>query len=338
MRAIILRKPLGAPSFHLAGLGSLGGALRRLPARCRRSQSLTRHSPPPSPPSCGITSNFPSCRPHYLPALTAAELASLPNKHRALVIIPAGAIEQHGPHLPVGVDAILAQAWLASVLPKLSARAAKRVFVAPPITFGKSNEHDGFPGTVTISARTLRRVLLALAAELRAMGFRNIAVLNTHGGNSPVIVHTLREIQTTLGMRAAMLRPEVGLAKALYVAHSPPDFTPPSGAGDARSACPFGAALQNALEVKNDIHAGEWETSLMLACAPGLVRMDKAVCENTAVLEKMEEAGARQAWMTRDISESGVMGDARLATADKGKFWMEVASSDMAGRIEVLLR
>jgi len=255
-----------------------------------------------------VCATFPqSYRSHYLPAFTAAQLAALPNKRRSLVIIPTGAIEQHGPHLPVGVDAILGQAWLAHTLPKFSPLAAKRVFVAPPITFGKSNEHDGFAGTITISAKTLRRVLLALAAELRAMGFGTIAVLNTHGGNSPVIVYTLREIQTTLGLRAGMIKP---------------DFS----GRDAR-------------ETKYGIHAGEWETALMLACAPELVRMDKALSEYPSTLEKLEKTGAAAtlAWMTSDISKSGVMGDARAATAERGKFFLQKASATLAGRIAELL-
>jgi len=262
---------------------------------------------------CGQAARAPSfprsCRSHYLPALTAAELAALPNKRRALVIIPTGAIEQHGPHLPVGVDAILGQAWLAHALPKLLAktpRAAKRVFIAPPITFGKSNEHDGFPGTITISAKTLRRVLLALAAHLRALGFRAIAVLNTHGGNSPTIVHTLREIQTTLNLRAGMLKPPLT-----------PDLS--------------------AKEAALGIHAGEWETALMLACAPELVRQDKAVCEYPALPPDGPANSANLAWLTRDISQSGVLGDARAATPEKGTRWLETASEALAVRIGELL-
>jgi len=281
--AVILEMAAGLLGRVIAGISGSAGILPAIVASNR-----------------GQDARAPSgCRPHYLPAFTAAEIAAIPNKRRALVIIPTGAIEQHGAHLPVGVDAILGQAWLANALPKLSAGAAKRVFVAPPITFGKSNEHDGFAGTVTISARTLRRVLLALAAELRAMGFRSIAVLNTHGGNSPVIVCTLREIQTSLGMRAGMIRP---------------DFS----GRDAR-------------EMKCDIHAGEWETALMLACAPELVRMDKAVCEYPP--RSLDGV----AWMTRDVSKSGVIGDARAATAAKGKLWLEGASAALAGRIEELL-
>ncbi|MDF9826276.1 creatinine amidohydrolase/Fe(II)-dependent formamide hydrolase-like protein/REP element-mobilizing transposase RayT [Ereboglobus sp. PH5-10] len=237
---------------------------------------------------------------NYLPSFTPAQIDALPDKHNALVIISTGAIEQHGPHLPVGVDAILGQALLAGTLPKLSAETARRVFVAPPLTFGKSNEHDGFPGTITVSARTLRRVLCEVAAELCSMGFGRIAILNTHGGNSPVIVYTLREIQSTLGMRAGMLK------------------------------APLSPELSEH-EAKNGIHAGEWETALMLACAPELVRMDKAVREYPArPLDSF-------AWMTRDVSQSGVMGDATAATAEKGRAWMDAATAALAARISRLL-
>ena len=108
---------------------------------------------------------FPSHRYYYLPALTRARLTAIPAKDQALVVLPTAAIEQHGPHLPVGVDAILGQALLAAALPKIASRAP--VYIAPPLTYGKSNEHLGFPGTVTLSAGTLRRLMLALATQLR---------------------------------------------------------------------------------------------------------------------------------------------------------------------------
>jgi creatinine amidohydrolase len=287
-------QPVGLEKWH--GLPARDSGMRES-ARAKFTRAGSPCRSKPAPPRAVFPQ---SCRPRYLPALTAAELAALPNKRRALVIIPAGAIEQHGPHLPVGVDAILAQALLARALPKLPARAAGRVFVAPPVTFGKSNEHGGFAGTITVSAATLRRVLLALAAELRALGFRCIAVLNTHGGNSPVIVCALREIQASLGMRAGMLRPA-----------PPPELS--------------------AREAALGIHAGEWETALMLACAPGLVRMDKAVREYPA-----HPLGG-VAWMTRDVSKSGVLGNAPAATPARGKSWLEKAGGELAGRIGELL-
>jgi creatinine amidohydrolase len=248
-------------------------------------------------------------RPRELVSLTAEQLAALPDKDRALVIIPAGAIEQHGHHLPLGTDAILVRLWLRHTLPKLPADSP--VYVAPAITYGKSNEHLGFAGTLTISARTLRRQLLALATDLKALGFRQIAVLNTHGGNSSVIVATLREIQTTLGLRAGMLR-----------RHYQPVQSPQEAA--------FG------------FHAGEWETSLMLAGAPGLVRMDRAMCEYPARLDapgalRPEGSAAVFAWKTSDLSQSGVMGDATLATAEKGDRWLDEASTALAAKISSLL-
>ncbi|MFA6961703.1 MAG: creatininase family protein [Opitutaceae bacterium] len=248
-------------------------------------------------------------RSRELAALTAAELAAIPDKEQALVIIPTGAIEQHGHHLPLGTDAILGRLWLAHTLPRLAVDAP--VFVAPPITYGKSNEHLGFAGTLTISARTLRRQLLALAADLKSLGFRQLAILNTHGGNSATVVATLREIQAMLGLRAGM-----------FSGHYRPVQTPQESA--------FG------------FHAGEWETSLMLAGAPELVHMDRAVCEYPAHLDvpgglRPEGGAAVFAWKTSDISQSGVMGDATIATAEKGVRWLDEASAALARKIESLL-
>jgi creatinine amidohydrolase len=248
-------------------------------------------------------------RSRYLPALTRDALETWPDKDRTFVILPTGAIEQHGHHLPLGVDSILGQAWLAHTLPKLPADA--RVLVAPPITFGKSNEHTGFPGTVSLSAKTLRRLLLATATQLHALGFRHLGILNTHGGNSSVIVYTLREIQTSLGLRAGMINFPYK-----------PDLSPQ--------------------EREFGFHAGDWETSLMLACSPELVRMEKAVCEYPARLDdpgelRPENASAIFSWMSSDISQTGTMGDATAATREKGLHWLDAASAALAARIVELL-
>ena len=253
---------------------------------------------------------WPANRTRYLGALTQTALNNLPDKHRALVIVATGAIEQHGHHLPLGTDAIIGQLWLSHALPKLPADAP--VYLAPPITYGKSIEHTGFAGTVTISAQTLRRQLLAIATQLKALGFRQLAILNTHGGNSAITITTVREIQSSLGMRAGLL--------SRY-------YTP---------------SHQNSQEAAFGFHADEWETSLMLAGAPDLVHMDRAVCEYPAHLTdpgllRPEAAPAVFAWKTNDLSQSGVMGDATLATADKGLLWLEESSTALARKIESLL-
>lgn len=299
-------------------LAAAGHRLARLLQEVRSKAHLGVRTNPgqaPAPPQATlpdpILSNrrvWPDHRPFYLPHLTVDAISALPDKDHSLVLIPTGAIEQHGHHLPVGVDAILGQAWLNAALQKVGGRAS--VWVAPPITYGKSNEHVGFPGTIHVSAKTLRRLLLAQARQLKALGFRNLAVFNTHGGNSAVLVYTIREIQADLGLRAGM----VGLG-----------YTAPLSEQE-RS---FG------------FHAGEWETAIMLAVTEGLVRMDKATCEYPARLSdpgelRPENAPATFSWISRDISVSGTMGDATRASEEKGRHWFDEASTSLAERIVTL--
>jgi len=244
-------------------------------------------------------------RARYLPAMTRAQIEALPGKSSAIVIIPTASIEQHGPHLPVGVDSILGQAWLGAALPHVPPSAG--VYVGPAITYGKSNEHAGYPGTVSISARTLHRLLRAIARQLAALGFRTMAVLNTHGGNSAVLVSTLREIQTSIGIQAGMLsfgwKPPLAPQETAY-----------------------------------GFHAGRFETALMLAIAPDLVQMDRAVCEFPAHLGDAAHVGpvdapATYGWISADISRSGVMGDATAATVDDGRAWLEAGGRALAAQI-----
>ena len=222
--------------------------------------------------------------------MTARRIAALPDKAWAPVILATGAIEQHGPHLPVAVDALMGQVWLCLALARLPAGAS--CYVAPPITIGKSNEHTGFPGTLMISRNTLRSQILAVARQVHAWGFRSLAVINTHGGNVPVLVPTLREARALYGLRAGVLqsRPVPGLS---------------------------------AQEAMFGIHAGEVETSWMMAAAGGLVSPEHAVREYPAHIDDPGQvrpvaAPALVAWVSRDVSKSGVMGDARAATPEKG--------------------
>jgi len=249
--------------------------------------------------------NFPSYRSRYLPAMTLRQIAALPDKDWAPVILATGAIEQHGPHLPVAVDAAMGQAWLSLALSVLPTGAS--CYVAPPITIGKSNEHTGFPGTLILSRDTLRSQILSVARQARAWGFRSLAVINTHGGNIPVVVPTLREVRTLFGMRAALL-PSRGITEL-----SPQESR-------------FG------------IHAGEVETSWMLAAAGSHVDLSRAVCEYPARLEDPGEvrpvmAPALEAWTSKDVSRSGTMGDAPSATLEKGERWLREGAAAYAAAI-----
>lgn len=246
-----------------------------------------------------------SYRARYLPAMTRSQIEALPDKASAVVIVPTASIEQHGPHLPVGVDSILGQAWLSAALGHVPVSVP--VYVAPAITYGKSNEHCGFPGTVSISARTLHRLLNWIARQIAALGFRTMAVLNTHGGNSAVLVSTLREIQTSVGIHAGMLS----------FGWKPP--LPPR-------------------EATQGFHAGRFETALMLAIAPHLVAMDRAVCEfplpdGDDGRVGPVDAAATYGWISADISRSGVMGDAPSATVEDGRAWLDAGGRALAEQI-----
>lgn len=249
---------------------------------------------------------YPTYRDRYLPALTLKEILSLPEKSSALVIIPVGAIEQHGPHLPVGVDSLIGQARLDRTLPLLPEIA--NVWVAPAIQIGKSNEHTGFPGTLVVSKTVLRRQLLAIASQLKEWGFRSIAVLNTHGGNRQVLAYTTREIEDELGLAVHPLPYSSGL-----------DLNPQESA--------FG------------FHAGQVETAIMLEIMDeGTIDMTRAQCEYPARIGdsgqlRPESAPAIFSWVTVDVSTSGVMGDATAAKKDWGRNWLDAECKSLAASI-----
>jgi creatinine amidohydrolase len=248
---------------------------------------------------------FPSYKSRYLPAMTPAQIGALPDREWAPVILPTGAIEQHGPHLPVSVDAFLGQVWLSLALSRLPSGAS--CYVAPPISIGKSNEHTGYSGTLIVSKATLRELVLCVARQVKSWGFGSLAILNTHGGNISVLRYTQREVQETFGLRVRFLNgyERLGLSEQ---------------------------------EGTYGFHAGELETSLMLAAAPNLVQMKLASREYPASLSdpgelRPEAAPATFSWATKDISRSGVMGDATAASAEKGRQWLENGATRIAGQI-----
>lgn len=250
--------------------------------------------------------SYPSFRNRYLPAMSRSEIETLPKKESIPVIIGTGSIEQHGPHLPVAVDTLLAETFLERSFALLPDEI--QLLVGPTITFGKSNEHSGFPGTIAISKKTLRLQLFAIARQLSSWGFKVLRVANFHGGNSSVIDYTLREISETLDMSAERLQPkfEMDLSEQ---------------------------------EATYGFHAGEVETSWLLDIWPESVDMSKAVCEYPAHIDDSgellpEDAPATFAWVSSDVSKSGVMGDATQGTAEKGKHWMEVCCKAFAVELE----
>jgi len=290
--------------------GPTSDALAGILTEIRLHRSAPLSSPPPlaepnSTPA-PFLAPFPGYRPFYLPSYSRERLRSMPNRHKVRIIQPVASIEQHGPHLPVGVDSILGQALLDTALSDVDP-ISPQALVLPPLCYGKSNEHAGFPGTLSVDAKTLRRILITVSHEVAALGFSRLSFFNTHGGNRSLLELVIREINEERQLSSDFLN------------------------------YPFEPEL-NPQEKAWGMHADEWETSLMLACAPHLVSLDKAVCEYPARIEdpgylKPEKSPVTFAWQTRDLSKSGVLGNAPAATLEKGKDWLAAAAASLKASI-----
>jgi len=216
---------------------------------------------------------------------------------RWIAVLPLAAVEQHGPHLPLGVDTYIAEAYLA--------RVAKILPEERPVTFlpvqrvGISAEHLSYPGTLTVSAPTAIAAWTELGESLARAGLRKLVLVTSHGGNVAAMELVARDLRTRLGMLAVT----VGWHRFGY----------PDGAFSAE-------------EKKHGIHGGDIETSLMLAAMPETVRMEKAANATPATIAMAREfkwLGAYRpagfAWMTQDLNPTGAIGDATLASAAKGE-------------------
>ena len=239
------------------------------------------------------------------------QVEALP-KDRTLLVLPTAAIEQHGHHLPLATDTLINNLLLGRALGKMAKDAP--VYALPPICYGKSNEHIGFPGTMSVSAATFMAVLRDLGASVAASGIKKLVLYNTHGGNTSLVDVMARDLRAEFGLRVFYL----------------------SGSGGAR------AEGLHEQERKYGFHAGEWETSLLLAGVPELVDTGAYTVNYIADIERPElllpENGpATFAWLTRDIAESGVMGDPRPATAENGERWIEAAAVQVAAALEAML-
>src|SRR5580700_3417081 len=216
---------------------------------------------------------------------------------RWIAVLPLAAVEQHGPHLPLGVDSFIAEAYLE--------RVRKLLPEDLPVTFlpvqrvGVSAEHLSYPGTLTFSAATAIAAWTELGDSLARAGVRKLVLVTSHGGNVAAMEIVARDLRARHGMLAVTV-------------------------GWHRFGYPDGAFTPE--EKRHGIHGGDIETSLMLAAKPDTVQMDKASNATPATIAMAQEfkwLGAYRpagfAWMTQDLHPSGALGDATLATAEKGE-------------------
>ena len=231
----------------------------------------------------------------YFPYLTWKEIAEMPNKENVVIIQPIGAIEQHGHHLPIAVDSAISLGVLGKALTQLEDTIP--AYALPCLYYGKSNEHDGFPGTITLAAETLLSVIKEMAASIYSSGFRKLVLMNSHGGQPQIMDIAARDIHQE--------HPDFNVF---------PFFTwrVPHIAGE----------LITEKELEYGIHAGDAETSLMLSLLPQQVKMDLAVQEYPQNLPQDSllsmEGKLPFAWLTKEISQTGVIGDATTASKEKG--------------------
>lgn len=215
-----------------------------------------------------------------------------------VVILPLAAIEQHGPHLPLSTDLEIALGLLQAAAAFIEE--AQGVLQLPPMMIGTSMEHEDFPGTLSLEPETALAMIAQYGAAVAAAGFRRLLLVNSHGGNTQV-----------MELAALRLRRDHGLlaVNCSYFRLPPP----------ADLALP-------ADEIQHGIHGGAVETAMMLHLAPGAVRMDactEAVSMGQELARTMTLVGvvapAPMAWLSRDLHQSGAVGNALLADAALGR-------------------
>lgn len=228
---------------------------------------------------------------------------------RWIAVLPLGATEQHGPHLPLGTDTIIAGAVVRRTLELLPA--ALPVTFLPVETVGYSPEHMDYAGTRTLAFDEAVNRWIGIGEKLNSLGIGKFVMLNAHGGNSPLMT----VVATELRIRCDMLA----------VATSWTRFGIPDGLIDAE---------QRAI----DIHGGLIETSLMLAIAPEQVKMENAIDFSSAQSDFAGKYTYLRAygphafgWKMGDLNALGVCGNAAAATAATGRRLLDHAAAGFAG-------
>ncbi len=224
-------------------------------------------------------------------SLRAPQLAGL-DPMRSIAVLATAAVEQHGPHLPIGTDTLIAAGMLEAV--RGLCPDDLDLLVLPVQAVGKSNEHLYAPGTLTLSAETALRAWVEIGLSVARAGLRKIIVINSHGGNLDLVSILSRELRVQAGMLAV---------KAQWASFGAPD------------------GLYSEHELRYGIHGGDMETSLMLAFRPDLVDIAAARdFPSTAATAAIPPVGpVSLGWIAADLNPAGVVGNAAAATAEKGR-------------------
>jgi creatinine amidohydrolase len=216
---------------------------------------------------------------------------------RWIAVLPLAATEQHGPHLPLGTDILIAQAYLAKVRELLPGALPATFLPLQPV--GISTEHIGFPGTLTLPTDVALKSWMALGESVARAGIRKLVMVTSHGGNSAAMSLVAQDLRAQYGLLAVTT-------------------------GWARFGTPEG--LFSDPELRHGIHGGAVETSIMLARYPHLVRTEEIADFRPTSLAMEKEyrwlsahRPAPFAWQAQDLHPSGAVGDATKVSATKGE-------------------
>jgi creatinine amidohydrolase len=220
---------------------------------------------------------------------------------RWIAVLPLAATEQHGPHLPVGTDVMIAEAYLARVR-ELLPENIPATFL-PVQDIGISTEHVDYPGTLTLPAEVALKSWMALGESVARAGLKKLVMVTSHGGNSAAMTLVAQELRARYGLLAVTT-------------------------GWSRFGAPEG--LFSADELRHGIHGGAVETSIMLARYSEHVRVDaiadfrsKAIAMEKDYRVLSPQRPAPFAWQAQDLHPSGAIGDATMASAEKGEALIE---------------
>ena len=244
-----------------------------------------------------------SLRSRYWTELGTRDFAAL-DPATTVAVLPLGATEQHGPHLPLGVDTLLADGIVQAALPLLPAELP--VLFLPTQQIGLSPEHARFAGTLTLSAETLMRVWKEIGAGVARAGVRKLVLFNAHGGHvgaMDVVARELREAHDLIVYSVSWFNLPLG-------EHAPGRF---------------------------DVHAGESETAMMLALAPQLVDMGAAENFGSSSQQRAVDypllgngRSAKLGWAMQDYNAKGAAGNAAAATPKQGQALVDAAAQQLA--------
>ncbi|HEX3815259.1 MAG TPA: creatininase family protein [Mycobacteriales bacterium] len=235
----------------------------------------------------------------------------------SVAVLPLGAVEHHGPHLPLSTDLTIADTFATALVEKVGVETD--AWLLPPLAYTKSDEHAWASGTMWLSWDTVMRILVDLGNSLATSPVRRLVFLNAHGGNSALLQVASRELRRRFGLRTFVMHPG----------------RPVDQGGKSTVDGDFG-------ELGMGVHGGRGETSMMLHLRPDLVKMELAVRSVPDQLTRYEHVGFGKSvsfgWLSDDFGTGGVVGDPRGATAEQGKAAFEAALEHCAAAMREIAR